>query len=151
METIDYQDDYLYLYIINQYIGRDTAPGNIPSRPVRWPWFLNIWVNRKTLAGSCACACGSVGTYSRMCGAMLQQAFFRTKICAIEILSLCLHKTLIQIKMGTKQTTKTGNVKMQNLRDSETKKEEKKPFKLTIVSKEELEKLRIPVYPYLIW
>ena len=52
--------------------------------------------------------------------------------------------------MGAKQTTKTGNVKMQNLRDSETKKEEKKPFKLTIVSKEELEKLRIPVYPYLI-
>ena len=39
---------------------------------------------------------------------------------------------------------------MQDLRDAETKKEVKKPFKLTIVSKEELEKLRIPVYPYLI-
>ena len=37
--------------------------------------FLNIWVNRKTLAGSCACACGSVGIYSRMCGAMLQYVF----------------------------------------------------------------------------
>ena len=52
--------------------------------------------------------------------------------------------------MGTKETTKTGNVKMQDLRDSETKKGDKKPFKLTLVSKEELEKLRIPVYPYLI-
>lgn len=52
--------------------------------------------------------------------------------------------------MGTSETTKTGNVKMQDLRDTETKKEVKKPFKLTIVSKEELEKRRIPVYPYLI-
>ena len=57
---------------------------------------------------------------------------------------------LIHIKMGTKETTKTGNVKMQDLQDSETKKGDKKPFKLTIVSKEELEKRRIPVYPYLI-
>lgn len=52
--------------------------------------------------------------------------------------------------MGTKETTKASNVKIQDLRDSETKKETKKPFKLTVVSKEELEKLRIPVYPYLI-
>ena len=54
---------------------RDTATSNIPSRPVRSPWFLNIWVNRKTLASSCDCACGSVGTYSRMCGAMLPYVF----------------------------------------------------------------------------
>ena len=52
--------------------------------------------------------------------------------------------------MGTKETTKASNVKIQDLRDSENKKETKKPFKLTIVSKEELEKRRIPVYPYLI-
>ena len=53
--------------------------------------------------------------------------------------------------MGTSKTTKTGNNKMQqDLRGTETKKEVKKPFKLTVVSKEELEKLRIPVYPYLI-
>lgn len=52
--------------------------------------------------------------------------------------------------MGTKETTKASNVKIQDLRDSETKKEIKKPFKLTIVSKEELEKLRIPVYPYIL-
>lgn len=52
--------------------------------------------------------------------------------------------------MGTTETTKTGNNKIQNSRDTETNKEVKKPFKLTIVSKEELEKLRIPVYPYLI-
>ena len=53
--------------------------------------------------------------------------------------------------MGTTETTKTGNNKMQDLRDTEIKKEAKKPFKLTIVSKEELEKRHIPVYPYLIW
>ena len=58
----------------------------------------------------------------------------------------------IIIIMGTSETTKTGNNKMQqDLRGTETKKETKKPFKLTVVSKEELEKLRIPVYPYLIW
>ena len=57
----------------------------------------------------------------------------------------------IIIIMGTSETTKTGNNKMQDLRETETKKEVKKPFKLTVVSKEELEKLRIPVYPYLIW
>ena len=57
----------------------------------------------------------------------------------------------IIIIMGTSETTKTGNNKMQDLRDTEIKKEAKKPFKLTIVSKEELEKRRIPVYPYLIW
>ena len=56
----------------------------------------------------------------------------------------------INIIMGTTETTKTGNNKMQDLRDTEIKKEAKKPFKLTIVSKEELEKRRIPVYPYLI-
>ena len=52
--------------------------------------------------------------------------------------------------MGTSETTKTGNNKMQDLRETETKKKVKKPFKLTVVSKEELEKRRIPVYPYLI-
>ena len=68
---------------------------------------------------------------------------------ANEILLLCKAKQIIII-MGTTETTKTGNNKMQDLRDTEIKKEAKKPFKLTIVSKEELEKRRIPVYPYLI-
>ena len=52
--------------------------------------------------------------------------------------------------MGTAETKQTANNKMQDLRETETKKEVKKPFKLTVVSKEELEKRRIPVYPYLI-
>lgn len=63
----------------------------------------------------------------------------------------CSFAKQIIIIMGTTETTKTGNNKMQDLRDTEIKKETKKPFKLTIVSKEELEKRRIPVYPYLIW
>jgi hypothetical protein len=52
--------------------------------------------------------------------------------------------------MGTSKTTKTNDVKKQDTPSVATNQEVKNPFKLTIVSKEELEKRRIPVYPYLI-
>ena len=52
--------------------------------------------------------------------------------------------------MGTSKTTKTNDTKKQNTPSATTSQEIKTPFKLTIVSKEELEKRRIPVYPYLI-
>ena len=52
--------------------------------------------------------------------------------------------------MGTIKTTKTDEIKQQTTPPAATSQEVKEAFKLTIVTKEELEKRRIPVYPYLI-
>jgi hypothetical protein len=52
--------------------------------------------------------------------------------------------------MGTSKVSTNSNAQKQENQHADVEKKNKKPFKLTIATKEELESIRIPVYPYMI-
>lgn len=52
--------------------------------------------------------------------------------------------------MGTSKPQDCNKAKQQEATNADVAKKNKKPFKLTIATKEELEQLRIPVYPYIL-
>lgn len=52
--------------------------------------------------------------------------------------------------MGTSNPQNCSAAKQQEATNADAAKKNKKPFKLTIATKEELEQLRIPVYPYVL-
>ena len=59
-------------------------------------------------------------------------------------------KPLKDKAMGTSKPQTCDNAKQQEAANADVVKKDKKPFKLTVVTKEELEQLRIPVYPYIL-
>ena len=52
--------------------------------------------------------------------------------------------------MGISKPQDCNHASQQDATKADVAKKEKKSFKLTIVTKEELERLRIPVYPYIL-
>ena len=52
--------------------------------------------------------------------------------------------------MGTSKPQTCDNAKQQEAANADVVKKDKKPFKLTVVTKEGLERRRIPVYTYIL-
>ena len=59
-------------------------------------------------------------------------------------------KPLKDKAMGTSKPQTCDNAKQQEAANADVVKKDKKPFKLTVVTKEELERRRIPVYTYIL-
>lgn len=59
-------------------------------------------------------------------------------------------KPLKNKAMGTSKPQTCDNARQQKAANADVVKKDKKPFKLTVVTKEELERRRIPVYTYIL-